>query len=330
MKRLTQEDFVARSIEKHGDKYDYSKVVLVESHQKVCIICKECGREFWQTPSNHLFGNGCPYCRGKHGWDKRGRITTEEFIRRAKEIHGDRYDYSKVVYTNAITKVCIICPIHGEFWQTPNSHLSGKGCKKCACSDSENNLVFGIGLNDTNYKINNNNIIKPSYSLWIHMLRRCYRPDSKTKSYKDCSVCEDWLTYSHFDKWFSEHSNEYGDNYQIDKDILVKGNKVYSPDTCCFVPQEINLLLINRKSCRGSLPLGVQKQTRSDNFMVRLNRYGKAKYVGTFNTIEEAFAAYKQEKEAYIKEVAQRYFDENKITKRVYDALMKYEVEITD
>jgi very-short-patch-repair endonuclease len=123
-------DFIKKARKVHGDKYDYSKVDYSKSNEKICIICPEHG-EFWQTPNKHLIGDGCPKCGHKNTWDKRGRITTEDFIERAKKVHGDKYDYSKVEYKGAKTKVCIICPIHGEFWQTPQLHLNGSGCWKC-------------------------------------------------------------------------------------------------------------------------------------------------------------------------------------------------------
>ena len=123
-KRLTTEEFIRRAKEVHGDRYDYSKVEYVNTRRKVCIICPKHG-EFWQIPLHHLKGSGCPNCVGKK------RLTTEEFIRRAKEVHGDRYDYSKVEYVNARTKVCVICPEHGEFRQTSSEHLRGQGCPKC-------------------------------------------------------------------------------------------------------------------------------------------------------------------------------------------------------
>lgn len=121
---LTTEEFIKRAKEIHGDKYNYSKVKYVNNHTKVCIICPKHG-EFWQIPSNHLLGFGCNKCSGKKKKD------TEEFITEAKKIHGNKYDYSKVEYTNNSTKVCIICPEHGEFWQTPNKHLRGNGCPVC-------------------------------------------------------------------------------------------------------------------------------------------------------------------------------------------------------
>lgn len=117
--------FIERACKVHGNKYDYSKVEYVNNNVKVCIICPEHG-EFLQTPHNHLRGQKCPKCSGCIVY------TTEKWIEAARKVHGDKYDYSKVEYINAKTKVCIICPEHGEFWQKPNNHLMGKGCIKCS------------------------------------------------------------------------------------------------------------------------------------------------------------------------------------------------------
>lgn len=122
--KYSNESFIEKAREIHGDKYDYSKVEYIDNKTKVCIICPIHG-EFWQTPANHLKGKGCQKCYGNE------KLTTRKFIEKAKEIHGDRYDYSKVEYVNAYTKICIICPIHGEFWQRPADHLQGCGCEKC-------------------------------------------------------------------------------------------------------------------------------------------------------------------------------------------------------
>ena len=119
-----KEGFIQKAKEIHGDKYDYSKVEYINNHTKVCIICPEHG-EFWQKPIHHTQGKGCPYCGGTK------KLTTKEFVEKAKQIHGDRYDYSKVDYISTETKVCIICPEHGEFWQTPHAHLAGQNCPKC-------------------------------------------------------------------------------------------------------------------------------------------------------------------------------------------------------
>jgi len=127
--KKTNEQFIEEANIRHDFKYDYSKTQYINKREKVCIICPIHG-EFWQEASSHLKGCGCPKC-GKESSQKRQSLNTEQFIERAKKIHGDKYDYSKVEYINSSTKVCITCPIHGEFWQRPTEHLRGSGCKKC-------------------------------------------------------------------------------------------------------------------------------------------------------------------------------------------------------
>jgi hypothetical protein len=122
--KLTTEKFIEKAREVHGDKYDYSKVEYKNVRDKVCIICPEHG-EFYQTPNTHFRGNGCSECSGK------AKLTTKKFIEKAREVHNNKYDYSKVEYKSNTTKVCIICPEHGEFYQTPNTHLRGSGCPRC-------------------------------------------------------------------------------------------------------------------------------------------------------------------------------------------------------
>lgn len=147
-------------------------------------------------------------------------LTTEEFISRAKKIHCDKYDYSKVKYVNMFNKVCIICPIHGEFLQLPSHHLRGVGCKKCFY-EHKKKLVFNVGINDLGYSRSQTFYIK-----WRGMLERCYSKRSliKNKSYSDCFVNKEWHLLSNFKKWFDKH---YIEGWQIDKDILVKGNREY-------------------------------------------------------------------------------------------------------
>jgi len=125
--KLTTEYFVKMAITVHGDRYDYSKVIYINAYTNVRIICRIHG-EFLQNPDNHIRGHGCSKCSGNK------KTTVEEFIINSIRIHGDRYDYSKVVYANNHTNVIIICPIHGEFLQTPNAHLIGHGCQKCGKS----------------------------------------------------------------------------------------------------------------------------------------------------------------------------------------------------
>jgi hypothetical protein len=121
----TTQEFIENSIKIHGNDYDYSKVEYIDNKTKVIIICKIHG-EFEQQPSSHLQGNGCIICSGVY------KKNTEDFIEIAKKKHGDIYDYSKVEYTGCKIKIKIICKKHGEFEQTPDSHLRGCGCNKCA------------------------------------------------------------------------------------------------------------------------------------------------------------------------------------------------------
>lgn len=131
MKRLTQADVIARFKATHGDKYDYSNVKYSGNKVAVEIVCPEHGT-FTQAPEKHAAGNECPTCgRTKAAASK--RLGTTGFIEKARAVHGGKYDYSKAIYGNDNeVNVEIICPDHGSFWQQPNNHLSGKGCKKCA------------------------------------------------------------------------------------------------------------------------------------------------------------------------------------------------------
>lgn len=139
--KYTTDTFIIAAKESHGDKYDYSKTVYKNMNEPVEIICAEHG-PFFQLPYLHLGGSICPSCSRKLNGVKR-RITKEEFIERAKTVHGDKYDYSKVEYVTEKHKVCIICPEHGEFWQTPDKHLQGNGCPKCVYpySKAENEIL---------------------------------------------------------------------------------------------------------------------------------------------------------------------------------------------
>lgn len=253
------------------------------------------------------------------------------------------YDYSLITEENYIDThhhVSIICNKCGKvFRQTPHAHKRGQGCRVCANaarSEKHKNIpnklsrgyTCGVGVFDLNLSCHNEDI-HDAYCCWVSMLRRCY--DNKyhllKPTYKDCVVCDEWRYFSKFKRWFDENNIK---GYHLDKDILIKGNKYYSPETCCFVPPEINTLLLNDKSKRNKkeLPVGVSKC--GNGYRSRISCKNKIIEIGTFDTPEEAFYAYKEAKEAYIKEVAQEYFDKGRITKRVYDALMKYEVEITD
>lgn len=129
MKRVSTKDWIDRAKSVHGDEYDYSNSHYINANTRVTVICRKHGA--WQChPQTHVKGVGCPVCSG--------RVTnTDQFIQKAREIYGERYDYSKSVYRKSIEKLTITCPIHGDFLQSPNSHLSNHGCPKCAISDAQ-------------------------------------------------------------------------------------------------------------------------------------------------------------------------------------------------
>jgi len=129
MKRLTTKEFIKKSKKVHGDKYDYSKVTYKNASTKIIIICKIHG-EFEQMPNGHLCGKGCFLCGIKKRSDNI-TSTVKDFMKKARVSHGGRYDYSKMIYINSKTKITITCKEHGEFRQSPNSHLSRHGCPKC-------------------------------------------------------------------------------------------------------------------------------------------------------------------------------------------------------
>ena len=148
--KYTTEEWIEKAKEKHSNKYDYSKVNYISNHTKVCIICPEHG-EFWQDAAAHLRGQGCPKCADISNGLKR-LMTNDEFIEKARKVHGDKYDYSKVKYINSRSKVCIICPEHGEFWQTPAKHLSGHGCAFCNEYKMEEKIKLFLNENNVKYK----------------------------------------------------------------------------------------------------------------------------------------------------------------------------------
>jgi len=191
-------------------------------------------------------------------------------------------------------------------------------------------FVYGVGINDWagNVRVEGKDI--KEYKLWQGMLQRCFDEKYKQKrqTYNDVTCSKDWLSMTQFIEDVSQMRGFGLSGWALDKDILQKGNKLYSKDTCCFVPQEVNLLLIKSDKARGEFPVGVYFDKASGKFMARLNINGKLKYLGLFPTPEEAFQVYKLAKEAYIKVVAHKW--KHLLDDRVFQALMTYEVGIDD
>lgn len=218
-KRKTTLEFIEESIKIHDDKYDYSKVEYFNSSTKVEIICKKHG-VFSQRPNDHLSGQCCPKCIGNHKKD------TKSFINDSVNIHGDKYDYSDVEYINARTKVKIICPIHGKFWQRPNGHLSGQGCLKCTkVNGTYSHSIWGkIGSNSKNFD---------SFKVYIiecwNDEERFYKIgktfQSVGKRFEKTTIPYNWKTVKVFEgsaKYISELENELHMKYKKHKYIPMK------------------------------------------------------------------------------------------------------------
>lgn len=159
------------------------------------------------------------------------------------------------------------------------------------------------------------------------MIDRCTRFRKSSASYVDCEICEGWENFQNFAKWYYENEYQCNEPLCIDKDILTHGNKIYSPDTCILVPQRINLLFIKEYARRGDLPIGVIKHGNGYSVHCSLDNHTK-NYIGFYYDPILAFAAYKEAKEKYIKEVADSY--KNLIPQKIYEAVINYRIEITD
>ena len=196
--------------------------------------------------------------------------------------------------------------------------------------------VYGHGyLGEGEYKMSENGKHSDKYDTWNDMLQRCYDPEFQERhpTYKGCTVEGYLLNFQNMGKWIQDNYYEIpGERMHLDKDILCKGNKVYSRETCIFVPQRINSLFTKRDNGRGKNPIGVY-QLPSGNYEVKCNNgYGKSVYLGTYSTKEEAFQVYKNYKEKIIKETIDSY--KGKIPEPYYsrlkEAMYNYKVEIDD
>lgn len=186
-------------------------------------------------------------------------------------------------------------------------------------------LVYGVGIND-----------KPGYhktkeyKLWAGLIRRCYSEElhRKRPSYIGCEVSQNFKSFSCFYDWCQNQIGFKNSKWEIDKDVVFKGNKIYSEDTCFFVPPEINNLLNHHKAKRGIHPIGVYFEKKYSKFRAEVSVNGKKKFLGYYDSSIEAFIVYKQAREEYIKSIAENWKD--KIDMRVYFGLMNYKIHIND
>ena len=203
--------------------------------------------------------------------------------------------------------------------------------KKGEVKDPYSPSVYGVGILGTKYLASINGVRTKEYTLWCSMLQRCYSDVLKKRcpTYEGCEVSDNFKSYEYFYEWCQKQIGFNNEGWQLDKDLLIKGGKVYSESTCVFLPPEINLLLIKCTATRGKHLIGVSWNKKANAFESRVSKStGKREYLGSFNTELEAFNSYKQAKESFVKEQANKWKD--KIDERAYEALMNYTVDITD
>lgn len=188
--------FIEKAIKKHGDNIDFSKVEYENSKRKVCLIChkkddngNEHG-EYWQTPAACVRGDKCPKC----GNEKRGKsLTKSDFIKRERLTHGDKYIVDKILYKNSTTKICVICPEHGEFWQLPSAHLNGQGCPKCVGRQLSTEDIISkfriIHGNSYNYEKSIYSGAKAKLEIICHIHGSFFQTPQKHLSGQGCPKC---------------------------------------------------------------------------------------------------------------------------------------------
>ena len=173
---------------------------------------------------------------------------------------------------------------------------------------------------------------KSIYRRWSGMMKRCYstKEQSLHPTYMGCTVCKEWHNFQNYAKWYEENIWECDEKLEVDKDILIKGNKIYSPETCVFTTKYINTLFTKSNNMRGDTPIGVIKSSNT-TYMARLSKKNNGVSLGSYKDVNEAFNAYKLAKEQYIKQIADNYKSKYpSFPQKLYDALYNYEVEITD
>lgn len=202
------------------------------------------------------------------------------------------------------------------------SHFK-KGDIKCPYEPRVYNKGY---VGEGEYKVWENNKPTSAYRKWHNMLERCYdeKKQIKCPKYKDCTTCDEWLNFQEYAKWHEKYYYELdNEEVHLDKDILIPGNKIYSPSTCCFVPKTINSIF-NTRDKRDNLPTGVYSHGKK--YKSRCAIRGKIIHIGIYDTVSEAFLAYKIVKESYIKQIADEYKDV--IDSKVYKAMYDYEVSM--
>lgn len=253
------DEFTEKANKIHSKKYVYYKSIYINNSTPLCITCPQHG-DFWQTPSNHLKGEGCPKCNGGV------RLELTDFINKGNKAHNFKYDYSEFDYATSRTKGCIICPIHGKFWQMPNAHLNGEGCPKCSNIGSKyeeeiSNSLKGLEIQQRNRKLLNGkeiDIYLPQYKLGIEFNGLYWHSEEngKDKDYhlNKLNMCNEngiELIQIFEDEWIDKR--EICETI-IKDEIALNNNEILCADSCNIAEtnneKEVNVFL-NKNSIYG-------------------------------------------------------------------------------
>ena len=191
--------------------------------------------------------------------------------------------------------------------------------------------VYGVGYMGNNFELKSscNGKKCPVYDMWYRIIERCYskKLHDRCPTYTDCYVSDDFKDYSKWRKWYDNYQYKH-DGWQLDKDLLIKGNKIYSSETCVFLPHIINSTLTKSNKTRGKYLIGAYFDAHNDKFKAYISKRGKKVALGYFENEVDAHLAYKTAKEDYLKELAEEYKD--MLDPRAYEALYNYTVDIDD
>lgn len=189
-----------------------------------------------------------------------------------------------------------------------------------------NPTVFEVGyIGMGRHKSSYNGVKNKTYTRWMDMMQRCYSKSvhEKFPTYKECSVDPLWHNFQNFAEWYENHEY-FNHGYQLDKDLIQFGNKIYSPDLCSLIPRELNMLINDGGSLRNGLPLGIKRCLRTGFYMAGFSKKGKWVNIGSYRTLEQAIKNHHIEKEAYIRELTSKF--RGLVDERVYEALISWRV----
>ena len=190
-------------------------------------------------------------------------------------------------------------------------------------------LVAGQGVYEKGiYPVMVGDKLALNYRLWCGMLNRCYseRYHKKQPTYIGCSVSEEFKYFQQFAEWCDTQTGFGNKGWQLDKDIICRGNKQYNSESCSFIPRQINSLLLDCGAVRGLYPVGVSLNSGNGKLQVHIRKKGKSYHLGFYDLVEDAAEAYREAKELYVKEIAKEY--KSQINVRVYEALVDWKVDI--